>query len=201
MLHNKSLRCLGVGVLICCPSILRAANDPRININLVGPSEGLIRKRTPLHIAATHGNAGAARTILRSHADAGGAILSPLGNTHTTSWLSARQVKNNSKNNSNIIDLPTQIKQIEKGRRPGQDLNLPYSFDFDFDFFVFSLLCGHRTRELFVDLCEGVGIAGGTTHSVSPLVASVCYKAAQVHPCFAPSGNEKSERPTCNKKE
>ena len=28
-----------------------------------------------------------------------------------------------------------------------------YSFDFDFDFFVFSLLCGHRTRELFVDLC------------------------------------------------
>ena len=56
-----------------------------------------------------------------------------------------------------------------------------YSFDFDFDFFVFSLLCGHRTRELFVDLCEGVGIAGGTAHSVSPLVASVCYKAAQVH--------------------
>jgi hypothetical protein len=48
-----------------------------------------------------------------------------------------------------------------------------YSFDFDFDFFVFSLLCGHRTRELFVDLCEGVGIAGGTAHSVSPLVASV----------------------------
>ena len=59
-----------------------------------------------------------------------------------------------------------------------------YSFDFDFDapdFFVFSSCFGHRTRELFVDLCEGVGIAGGTTHSVSPLVASVCYKAAQVH--------------------
>ena len=65
--HNKSLRCLGVGVLICCPSILRAANDPRININLVGPSEGLIRKRTPLHIAATHGNAGAARTGAQVH--------------------------------------------------------------------------------------------------------------------------------------
>ena len=49
---------------------------------------------------------------------------------------------------------------------------------------MFSLLCG-RLCELLADLCEGVGIAGGTSHTVSPLVASVCYKAAQVHPCFA----------------
>ena len=45
----------------------RVQRDPRININLVGPSEGLIRKRTPLHIAATHGNAGAARTGAQVH--------------------------------------------------------------------------------------------------------------------------------------